>query len=482
MVRCVALLSACAAFVGVGATVATARPTILSATTPTTPPLRTAIFDDQVFQGPGQSAAFATASHVGATYVRLDTGWGSVAPPVLPHAWTLSGQSDPASPYYGWDALDATVAAAQANGIQPILDIVGTPSWAYHVAPGVRAGGRPTGGQPDINELGAFATALARRYPTVHAFSVYNEPNLSKNFYPQDPTYYRSMVNAVAEAVHGVNPANLVLAGELAPFKHPNTKAGPNNVIAPIAWMQQMLCISNTVPAHRTCNTQAKFDIWTHHPYSDTGPFGHAVTNGGVELGDLPKMTALLKTAWQLGAIATESGTPPKFWVTEIGWSSNPPNKHGVPIWLETRWVGESFYQLWRSGATLGTWLLLRDRPRTTTFQSGLYFSSAQPKPLLAPFRFPFVAYLKTGGNVFLWGRDATSNTQTVTIQMKISSTWKTVATITSNSYGIFQATLPLKAKAAYMMRASAGGFNSAPFSLTVPANENMHVVPFPLN
>ena len=31
---------------------------------------------------------------------------------------------------------------------------------------------------------------------------------------------YRSMVNAVAASVHAVNPNNLVVAGELAPFKH----------------------------------------------------------------------------------------------------------------------------------------------------------------------------------------------------------------------------------------------------------------------
>jgi len=91
------------------------------------------------------------------------------------------------------------------------------------------------------------------------------------------------------------------------------------------------------------------------------------------------------------------------------------------------------------------------------------------------------VAYLKSGGKVQLWGRDATSTQQDVTIQMKVSGKWKTVAVDTSNSYGIFQGTLPLHAKSSYLIRASAQGVTSATFSLTKPWNENMNVTPFPL-
>ena len=477
--RWIAFSAVGATVAAVAATAATAKTTpVLLATTPATPPLVTAL-DDPALQTPQRTTAFAMASQAGATYGRLLVSWRSIAPATLPSSWN---PTDPASPYYHWSGLDATVAAAQSNGIQPIFDIVQAPSWGYETQPdGVYKGGRPS-----ISALGAFATALASRYPAVHAFSVWNEPNFNRNLYPQDPTYYRSMVNAVADAVHGVNPANLALAGELAPFKHTPTKTDKNNVMPPLTFMRAMLCISSTTPATRTCNTPAKFDVWTHHPYSDTGPYGHAKVKGGVELGDLPKMSSLLQTAWQLGSIS--SAQAPQFWVTEIGWSSKPPNKHGVPMGLETRWVGESFYQLWKSGATLGTWFLLQDEPIDTPFQSGLYYDSpslsdAVAKPLLAPFRFPFVAYRKSGGKVSLWGRDATSTKQDVTIDMKIpGKQWKTVAIVTSNDYGIFQAILPLHAKGTYKMRASAQGVTSTIFSLTKPSNENMRVSPFPLS
>ena len=495
--RRIALSVVCLVAAGVAATAATARTSTLSLTTGLTQPLTTAL-DDPLFLTTQRTKAFSLASQAGTGYARLLIAWQDIAPGTLPKTWN---PGDPNSKFYNWKTLDPTVAAAATNHVQLIFDIVSPPGWAYDVKPKGW-----TGGRPKVSMLANFAKALARRYngtshPAVRAYSVWNEPNFNHNLFPQTSSnplltaegYYRSMVNAVADGVHSVNPLNLVLAGELAPFKHTSTKTDKNNVIPPLDFMRAMLCVSNTVPAHKTCNNSAKFDVWTHHPYSDTGPYGHAKAAGGVELGDLPKMDALLKSAWQLGTITTEQGThitnptapPPPFWVTEIGWSSKPPNKNGVPIVLEQRWVGESFYQLWKSGATLGTWFLLQDEKTTTPFQSGLYLNStsvatAKVKPLLAPYKMPFVAYLHSGGKVFVWGRDATSTQQSVNISMKVGSTWKIVAVIKSNIYGIFQGSLDVHAKATYSMRAAAQGVGSAAFSLTVPSNENLNVTPFP--
>jgi hypothetical protein len=483
--RRIALPLICVAVAGVAATAATARTAVIFVVkTGPTAPLATGL-GDPVFQGPQATTAYAMARNAGATYARLLVYWNSIAPKTLPASGFVA--TDPASPYYHWSSLDASVTAANAAGITPILDIVGTPSWAYNVQPGAW-----TGGSPKLGALGAFATAIAKHYdgssPAAHVFSVWNEPNYNKNLYPQSGNLYRSMVNEVSDSVHAVDPADLVAAGELAPFKHTPSTRDRNHAIPPLAFMNQMLCLSNTTPVHLTCHTPAKFDIWTHHPYSDTGPYGQALDIGGVELGDLPRMTKLLQTAVQLGAIV--SAKPLQFWVTEVGWSSNPPNKRGAPIALETRWVAESMYQMWKSGVTVGTWFLLQDQPISTSFQSGLYFGSASlagavAKPLLTPFRFPFVAYLLPHGKVKIWGRDTTSDVQNVTIQQLAipGQPWKTVATVTANSHGIFQATLPLGATEWSRIRASApGSGTSAQFSLGVPTNENMTVVPFSPN
>ena len=486
-VRWIALPALCAVLVGGVATAGTARtgtdPAVRSLpveTTGPTPPLRTGL-QDPLFQGAQRTTAYGMASQAGVTYARLIVSWWSIAPASLPQSGFVP--TDPDSPYYNWSALDASVSAAAAAGITPILNIVGRPpSWAFAVQPTAS-----TGGTPQLAALGAFATALASRYDgSPHVYSVWNEPNFNRNLYPQDPAVYRSMVNAVAASVHDVNASNLVVAGELAPFKHTPSPTDTNRVIPPLTFMRQMLCVSGG--GARTCAAEAHFDVWAHHPYSDTGPFGRAQVVGGVQLGDLPKMKSLLRTADNLGAIV--SANPVKFWVTEFGWSSKPPNTKGVPMNLESRWMAEALYQIWTSGATLGTSFLLQDMPLSTPFQSGLYFHStvlanAEAKPLLTAFRFPLVAYLKSGGKVKIWGRDATSDQQDVAIQRRVGAggTWKTVATITSNSYGIFQATLPLYALSTWWLRAVApGSGNSLAFALKVPLNENMHVNPFPLS
>ena len=480
------------AVAGVVATAATARTAhpearaLVIATTGPTPPLWTAL-QDPLFEGSQRTTAAAMTSQAGATYVRLIVKWAPIAPTTLP----ASGfdPTDPASPYYHWSATDAMVSAAVTAGLTPILDIVGpAPSWGYAVNPGAYHGGTPK-----VNALGAFATAVASRYdgspgPAVHVFSVWNEPNFNRNLYPQDPVVYRAMVNAVADSVHAVNAANLVAAGELAPFKHTPSGSDTNFVTPPLTFMRQMLCIANTTPASRNCAAKTHLDVWAHHPYSVTSPFVPARVAGGVELGDLPKMKALLQTAENLGAFT--SAQPVQFWVTEFGWSSKPPNTHGTPMTLEARWMAEALYQIFNSGATLGTSFLLQDMPLNTPFQSGLYFNSsslsnATEKPLLTPFRFPFVAYLKSGGKAKIWGRDATSDQQDVTIQRRIGTggAWKTVAVITSNSHGIFQATVSIGATSTWWLRAVApGSGNSLAFALLVPSNENLVVNPFPLS
>ncbi len=440
--------------------------------------------DDYLFEGPQQTIAFAMASRAGATYVRLDVSWAAIAPASLP----VSGfdPTDPQSPYYRWSAMDAAVAGAEAAGLTPILDIVQPPSWAYAVEPTATGGGTPK-----IGALGAFATALATHYdgsgtaPTAHVFDVWNEPNFNKNLSPQNPATYGAMVNAVADSVHAVNPANLVVAGELAPFKHKPSGADKNLVTPPLAFMRTLLCLSKGEHPHRTCKATVDFDVWSHHPYSDGSPFAHAQTADGVEIGDLPRMRALLQAAEKLHAIV--SAKPVQFWVTESGWSSDPPKAKAVPMALEARWMAESLHQMWLSGVTLATWYLLQDSPRPSPFESGLYFYStsldkAKVKPLRTPFRFPFVAYLKAGGKVQVWGRDATSDKQVVTIEQRagLHGKWRTVARIRSNGSGIFQATMPIGAKLTYWLQASApGSGKSLAFSLKVPKNENAVINPF---
>jgi Cellulase (glycosyl hydrolase family 5) len=445
--------------------------------TPATLPLRTALFD-RIFEGPDQAAALTMARAAGASYVRLEVPWRSIAPatPTLEFVAT-----DPTSPGYTWAGIDAAVEDAAASGLTPILDIVGTPEWAYGKRPlGVNAG------TPSIVDLGEFATALASHYegstlgvPAEHVFQVWNEANNSLDLNPASPSTYRAMVNAVADAVHAVDPTNLVVAGSLDPFGHPRSKKQTWYSVAPLAFMRSLLCLSKGAHPRATCNDPVRFDVWSHHPYTFGGPFGHAKNGDDVELGDLPRMRALLQAGVRLHHVV--SAQPVEFWVTEFGWDTNPPRPHAAPLGLAARWTAESLHQMWLSGVSLVTWFLLEDYPSPSPYQSGLYFHStslatARAKPGLTAFRFPFVAYLQKK-SVSIWGRDSTSDRETVAVQRRHgkSGAWRTVAQVTSNANGIFLAKLKLKATKKDWLRAVVPGSDtSLAFSLSRPKDPNI--------
>jgi cellulase (glycosyl hydrolase family 5) len=440
-------------------------------------PLRTALLDP-LFSGPNRVPAFAMAQAAGATYVRLSVTWSAVAPTQRPLGFD---PADPTSPGYSWDGLDSLVEQAEAAGLTPILDISSAPLWAYAKQPnGINAG------SPRVADLGQFATALATHYdgsvpgaPVAHVFQVWNEPNVSLNLNPVTAATYRAMVNAVAAAVHAVDPTNLVVAGGLDPFGHPRSYKQSWYSVAPLAFMRSLLCLSKGSHPHATCHDAIHFDVWSHHPYTFGGPFGHAKLADNVELGDLSKMRALLNAGVRLHRIV--SAQPVQFWVTEFGWDTSPPRRGAAPLGLAARWTAESLHQMWLSGVSLVTWFLLEDYPSPSQYQSGLYFhaaslDAARPKPSLTAFRFPFVAYLK-GKTVSVWGRDATSDKETVTIQFRHgkSGGWRSVATIGSNVNGIFLAKLKLKATSKDWLRAVApGSGNSLAFSLTQPKDPNI--------
>jgi hypothetical protein len=371
--------------------------------------------------------------------------------------------------------LDATIEDAAAAHVTPILDVSGTPQWAFAKRPKSGASGTPKAAA-----LGDFAYALATHYdgtnglPAEHVFQVWNEPNLSLDLGPVSASAYRGMVNSFANAVHGVDPSNLVVAGALDPFGHPKSKKQKWYSISPLVFMRSLLCLSKGSRPHATCHNAVHFDAWSHHPYTFGGPFGHAKNPDDVELGDLPQMRSVLQAGVRLHHVV--SSRPVKFWVTEFGWDSSPPRPHAAPMGLAARWTAESLHQMWLAGVSLVTWFDLQDRRSPSPYQSGLYFhssslTSARPKPLLTAFRFPFVAYLH-GSTVSVWGRDATNDKERVTIQLRHgrSGAWRTVAYVAANGNGIYRAALKLKATKQDWLRAVAtGSGKSLAFSLTVP-------------
>jgi hypothetical protein len=456
--------------------------------------------DTAIFFSPRSSVAGNTSElerikAAGSKYVVIRVFWSSVAPAGSTQPVGFQA-GDPADPNYKWAGPDDQIKAAVAAGLKPMVFITRAPNWAEGSGRGSAEGGTY---KPSPSELAKFVTAAATRYsggfsdlPRVQYWAIWNEPNLNTFLSPQvskkkafAPNWYRSMLNAAADAIHGVNSSNVVIGGETAPF---GSASKSRNATMPITFMENVLCVKEKKVVNKktkaityrytsACKTKTKFDVWAHHPYTQGGPTATAKVHGNASLGDMGEMRKVLNAAIKAGHVS--SGQKARLWVTEFSWDSKPPDPGGVPMALETRWVSQMLYQMWGSGVSLVTWLTLTDVPfESDRWQGGLYYegsdaSSERAKPVLRAFRFPFVAIpqtVKGKTTVTLWGRTPTSKSGKVVIESKSGSKWKKVKTLSANSSGIFKARVAKPAKAKFFRaRLSNGSDKSADFALATP-------------
>ncbi len=239
-------------------------------------PLRTGFLDPGAFAGPNADVSVARAQKAGATLTRVPLFWNAV------ETATPADPEDPDDPAYNWASVDRQVVDAVRGGLKPILCITNSPKWAEG-----RAVGLP-GTWPSPAKYAQFARAAARRYsgtftpsgqteplPRVRYWEAWNEPNAGSNLAPQriagrtaSPAHYRKMVNAFAGAVHAVASGNDVVAGTLGPFGHDSKDI---QVVPPMEFMSDLLCVSMQAPHRKTCSARTRFDIWAHNPYANGG-------------------------------------------------------------------------------------------------------------------------------------------------------------------------------------------------------------------
>src|SRR5262249_59498807 len=114
-------------------------------------------------------------------------------------------------PAYDWSSADALLAGLQAHGIDVVLTIWGTPAWAN----GKR---KPNWAPKSRSALALFATAAAKRYPWVHKWEIWNEPNQLGGLDPNSPRLYvQRLLNPAVAALHAADPRNVVAGGATSP-------------------------------------------------------------------------------------------------------------------------------------------------------------------------------------------------------------------------------------------------------------------------
>jgi hypothetical protein len=149
--------------------------------------------------GEGLSSTIARYQTLGVKWVRFDFDWSVIQP-------TSSTQ-------YVFERFDAVVLALRAADINILGIITYAPAWAN--------GGQPSKFYPPTSALdyATFAGALAKRYGPmgVHAWEIWNEPNLGQFWMPgANPAAYTALLKAAYPGIRAADPTATVITGGLA--------------------------------------------------------------------------------------------------------------------------------------------------------------------------------------------------------------------------------------------------------------------------
>ena len=113
---------------------------------------------------------------------------------------------------------------------------------------GQTAVARPNWAPTKAGDFANFAFAAAERYPYVHHWLIWNEPNKNWSFRPTTPANYVRLLNAGYAAIKRVNPGDAIGGGVTAP-------RGGTGDVSPIDWIHGMRAAG------------ARLDAYAHHPY-----------------------------------------------------------------------------------------------------------------------------------------------------------------------------------------------------------------------
>lgn len=238
----------------------------------------------------------------GVDSLRVPVSWGSIQP-------TRGGG-------YDWSSSDGYISAAVQAGIQVFPFLSTAPRWAVPSDPRfgsprflpVRTAQQRSGWQQFVKQAilrygprGTFWTEnpqLPRR--PVHVWQVWNEPNFKYFVAQPNPADYGKLVKLTSTAAKGADPAaQLVLGGLFARPIEATFKIRPRQAYFASTFIQQMY--------RSTPGIKSKFQGVALHPYT----------------GSYKNLTARIEEFRRALKAAGDPGK--KLYLTEVGWSSEPP-------------------------------------------------------------------------------------------------------------------------------------------------------------
>ena len=331
--------------------------------------------EDDAYLGGGATVGerLDTLNRLGVKIVRYTISWRTVAQekPELP--------LDPEDPAYDWRDPDRVLRGLHVRHIPVLVTLLGTPGWAN--------GGKAANVVPDNRySLAAFAGAAASRYPWVHRWEIWNEPNLGVWLHGHSPQLYvQRLLNPAYVVLHDRSPANRVAGGATSPRP---TLDG----LSPVAFMRGMRA------AH------ARLDAYSHHPYPISRgerPYGFAAgvcryCKGILTMANLPLLVKEVRRDFG----------PKRIWLTEFGYQTNRSRVVGVSPARQAEYVSQAALRARQTPyVDVLIHFLVQDEPGADGWKSGLLSPDGRLKPAFNAFRLPLAQVSRRRWRTTIWGQ-----------------------------------------------------------------------------
>lgn len=307
---------------------------------------------------------------LGVTIYQAQLSWDQIAAKGRP--------KDPRNPkdrVYDWPAdHDRAVREARRYGIRVMFQIIGAPRWSN--------GGRPFNFAPKrTKDYANFVAAAARKYPSVHLWSVWGEPSRAPVFSPLTPappgrTLTRAQAAAprryarLLDAAYGVlkrdSRRNIVIGGGTFTTGDIRTRQ----------WIRYM-----RLPGGR----KPRLDLYAHNPFSFRRPNLRSGPSpeGVIDFSDLRRLSRIVDRELArkgrhlrlyLSEFTIPTGPDPEFnFSTSLSTQAN---------WIRAAWgIVHKLRPSKRAKRTVYAfgWVHLRDVPGETS--GGLLFADGSKKP-----------------------------------------------------------------------------------------------------
>jgi hypothetical protein len=288
--------------------------------------------------------------------------WNAIAPTRPLHA------RNPDDPAYKWPSeVTAAVAEAQRDHIQVALQIIGAPTWSNHDKPWNWA-------PSDPGYYAEFATAAAKRYPSVHLWMIWGEPSRSHNFEPLAPARpfaklnahqrsaphrYAEILDAAYGALKRVSAANLVIGGMTYTTGDISTQQ----------WIENLRLPDGKPP---------RLDLYGHNPFSFRAPnlTNPASPEQQIDFSDLQRLTSLVSR--YLG----RPGNPhPSLFLSEwtIPTAADEEFDFYTSQQVQAQWISDGLRIAHELSSIYAVgWIHLYDEPPATA--GGLFEADGTPK------------------------------------------------------------------------------------------------------